>query len=71
MKSFSRLNDWNDIVFWAVVVGAINVGLTALGFNLINMLLGSIPMLEKIVYLLIGVSGVILLINNRNKNFMR
>lgn len=71
MRSFRRLNDWNDIVFWVVIIGAINVGLTALGFNLVNMLLGSVPEVEKIVYLLIGVCGVILLINNKNKNFMR
>jgi len=71
MKSFSRLNDWNDIVFWVAVIGAINWGLTALGFNVVNMLLGAYPMVEKIVYLLIGVCGVILLLNNKNKNFMR
>ncbi len=71
MRSFSRLNDWNDIVFWIVVIGAINWGLTALGFNLVNLIFGSVPMLEKLVYLLIGVSGVILFLNNKNKNFMR
>ncbi len=71
MKIFKRFNDINDIVFWVVVVGAINWGLTALGFNLVNMLLGSYPTAEKIVYLLIGICGVILLLNNKNKNFMR
>jgi len=71
MSRFSHFNDWNDLVFWVVVIGAINWGLTALGFNLVNMLLGSIPMVEKLVYLLIGACGVILLINNKNKNFMR
>ncbi len=71
MKMFKRFNDVNDIAFWFVVIGAINWGLTALGFNLVNMLLGSYPLLEKIVYLVIGVCGVILLLNNKNKNFMR
>ena len=71
MKKFTHFNDKNDFIFWIVVVGAINVGLTALGFNLINMLLGSIPTVEKIVYIIIGVCGVILAINNKNKNFMR
>jgi uncharacterized membrane protein YuzA (DUF378 family) len=71
MKRFSRFNDKNDVVFWIVVVGAINWGLTAVGFNVVNMLLGSVPMLEKIVYLVIGVCGVILAINNKDRNFMR
>ncbi len=71
MKAFRRFNDWNDIVFWIVVIGAINVGLTALGFNVIHLLLGSVPTLETILYIIIGVCGVILAINNKNKNFMR
>jgi uncharacterized membrane protein YuzA (DUF378 family) len=71
MKRFTRLNDKNDIVFWIVVIGAINVGLSALGFNVVNMLLGSVPTAEKIVYIVIGVCGVIFAINHKNKNFMR
>ncbi|MBA3723981.1 MAG: DUF378 domain-containing protein [Candidatus Levybacteria bacterium] len=71
MKKFSHFNDKNDFVFWVVVIGAINWGLTALGFNLVNILLGSFPLMEKIVYLLIGVCGVILLLNHKNKNYMR
>ena len=71
MKRFTRFNDKNDIVFWVVVVGAINLGLTALGFNIINMILGSVPTVEKIVYIVIGVCGVILAINHKDRNFMR
>jgi uncharacterized membrane protein YuzA (DUF378 family) len=71
MKSFKRLNDWNDIVFWVVVIGAINWGLTALGFNVVNMILGNYPTFEKIIYILIGICGVILAINHKNRNFMR
>ncbi len=69
--SFSHFNDKNDLVFWFAVIGAINWGLTALGFNVISMIFGSIPLLEKIIYLLIGVCGVILLLNHKNRNFMR
>lgn len=49
------------ILVW---VGAINWGLVGLGglmggdWNLVHMLLGSMPMLENIVYLLVGVAGV-------------
>jgi uncharacterized membrane protein YuzA (DUF378 family) len=47
------------MVTWIlVIVGGLNWGLTALNFNLVNMLLGSWPMLEKLVYLLVGLSAV-------------
>jgi len=42
-----------------VWVGALNWGLLGLfGFNLVNAVLGSLPMLEKLVYILVGVSAV-------------
>ncbi len=51
--------------FLLVVVGAINWGLSALGFNLVQMLFGSWPTVEKVVYLLVGVSGVYLLVQHK------
>ncbi len=50
-----------------VVVGALNWGLVGLGgfmgqdWNVVNMLLGSWPMVEWVVYILVGVSGLWLL----------
>ena len=47
-----------------VVVGAINWGLVGVGhflgtdLNVVNMLLGSWPAVENIVYVLVGVAGV-------------
>lgn len=49
-----------------VVVGALNWGLVGLGmlmgagmsWNLVNMLLGSMPMVEAVVYVLVGLSGL-------------
>ncbi len=49
-----------------VIVGALNWGLVGLGmlmgagmtWNLVNMLLGSMPMIEAVVYLLVGLSGL-------------
>jgi len=47
------------------VVGAINWGLVGLGgflgsnLNLVNLLLGSWPTVEWIVYLLVGISGLL------------
>ena len=46
------------IAFILLVVGGLNWGLVALGFNLVNMILGSWPMLEQIVYGLVGLSAI-------------
>ncbi len=46
------------IAFILLVVGGLNWGLTGLGFNVVNMILGSVPSLEMIVYLLVGASAV-------------
>jgi hypothetical protein len=47
-----------------VVVGGINWGLVGIGmlmggnWNVVNMLLGSVPMLEAVVYILVGLSAI-------------
>lgn len=48
------------------LVGALNWGLVGLGmlmgganYNLVNMLVGSMPTLEAVVYLLVGVSALL------------
>ncbi len=47
-----------------VVVGGINWGLVGLGMlmgsdlNVVHMLLGSVPMLEAIVYILVGLAAI-------------
>lgn len=47
-----------------VVVGGINWGLVGLGmlmgsdWNVVNMILGSVPTLEAIVYVLVGLSAI-------------
>ncbi len=48
------------MVSWVLVlVGAINWGLVgAFGIDLVNLILGGVPMLAKIVYILVGLSGV-------------
>lgn len=53
------------VTFLLVVVGALNWGLSALGFNLVEMLLGSMPGLVKVVYLLVGASAVWLLVSHK------
>lgn len=45
-----------------VIVGALNWGLIGLlDLNVVNLILGSIAGLEKIVYILVGLSGVLAL----------
>jgi uncharacterized membrane protein YuzA (DUF378 family) len=55
----------HGVAFIFLIVGGLNWGLTAFGFNLVNMLLGSWPTLEKLVYLIVGVSAVYEVITHR------
>lgn len=47
------------VTFILLVVGGLNWGLTAFGYNVVNMLLGSWPMVEKVVYILVGVAAIV------------
>ncbi len=57
--------------YWLVVIGAINWGLVGLGYffganwNVLNLLLGSWPVVEAIVYILIAASAVLMLVGCR------
>ncbi len=53
------------VAFILLVVGGLNWGLTALGYNLVNILVGGWPMVEKAVYLLVGVSAVYELLTHK------
>ena len=59
---------WSKIGRVLVVVGGVNWGLIGLGmlfggadWNVVRMILGSVPMLEAIVYVLVGVAAVIMI----------
>ena len=58
---------------WLVVVGAINWGLIGLGgffgsdWNLVNKIFGSWPTVEWIVYILVGVAGVMMAVGCKCK----
>ncbi len=52
--------DW--IAFVLVVIGAINWGLVGIaGFNLVDFIFGGITIVTKIVYILVGISGIVLI----------
>ena len=46
------------IAFTLLIIGGLNWGLSALGYNVVNMILGSWPMVEKLVYILVGLSAI-------------
>jgi uncharacterized protein len=52
------VNILNMITFILTAVGALNWGLFAFDFNLIHTLFGSAPVLEKAIYILVGLSGI-------------
>jgi uncharacterized membrane protein YuzA (DUF378 family) len=52
------------LAYLLVVVGGLNWGLVGLmDLNLVNMLLGDVPVLEQVVYVLVGLSAVWLLVD--------
>ncbi|MBI2029742.1 DUF378 domain-containing protein [Candidatus Gottesmanbacteria bacterium] len=52
--------------FWLVIIGAINWGLIGLlDLNLVNNLLGGWPVIERIVYILVGISGLYLIVDKK------
>ena len=43
-----------------VVVGGLNWGLYAFGYNLVSILLGWMPILEKVVYVVVALAAIYL-----------
>lgn len=54
------------VAFVLVIVGALNWGLVAFGYNLVESLLGSMPTVMQAVYALVGLSGVFLAATHKN-----
>lgn len=51
--------------WWLVIIGSVNWGLVGLGmlmggkgWNVVSMLLGSMPTVEAVVYVLVGLGGL-------------
>lgn len=57
--------DW--IAFVLVMVGAINWGLYAFDYNLVNMILGAVPVLEQVVYVLVALSALYMIYTETKK----
>lgn len=56
-----KLSTWDWVALVFVIVGSLNIGLSELGFNLLNMVFGSIAWLSMTVNYLIGISALYLI----------
>lgn len=53
------------VTFSLVIIGALNWGLVGLfNFNLVNLILGSVPAVERLVYVVVGVSAVVVAVTH-------
>jgi uncharacterized membrane protein YuzA (DUF378 family) len=61
----------HTLAFILVVIGGLNWGLVAIGsyigsnLNLVNLLVGSWPQVEALVYLLVGLSAIALFMSHK------
>ncbi len=61
----------HKIAFILLVIGGLNWGLVGLGdwfggnWNVVNLLLGSWPSIEALVYVLVGVSAIVLVFTHK------
>lgn len=56
----------HQVCWLLVIVGALNWGLVgAFQFNLVSYLLGNWPMVERVVYVLVGLAGVAMLFKSK------
>ncbi len=53
------------VAFVLLIVGGLNWGTSALGYNVVDMLLNSWPAVERIVYLLVGAAAIFELVSHR------
>ena len=48
----------HKVAFILLIIGGLNWGLAAVGYNVVNLLLGSWPVVEQIVYILVGLAAI-------------
>ena len=55
-----------QVAHWLVIIGALNWGLVGIGgfaggdWNVVKLIFGSVPSLESIIYILVGLSALML-----------
>jgi uncharacterized protein len=56
-----HLNGMDWLAFVLVIVGGLNWGLVGLfNFNLVTFIFGSVPILERLIYVLVGIAAIYL-----------
>jgi uncharacterized membrane protein YuzA (DUF378 family) len=54
------------IAFILVIVGGLNWGLVGIGgWNVVNKIFGSVSWLERLVYILVGISALVLIFTHK------
>lgn len=53
------------VAFILLLIGGLNWGLSALGYNVVEMVLGSWPKVMNGVYLLVGLSAIVELVTHK------
>ena len=59
------MKNLHALAFILVIIGGLNWGLTTFELNVISLLLGSYPIAETIVYVLVGLSAVYLIFTHK------
>ena len=63
-----KMNTLDWIAFILVVIGGLNWGLVgAFGLNVVELILGGIPVLLKIVYVLVGLAALYMIYSGATK----
>ena len=65
---------YGKVAYWLTIIGGLNWWLVGLGsflgtdLNVVNMLVGSWPTVESVVYLLVGISAISMLFGCKREN---
>jgi|GEM_PF-250267 len=57
-KQNKEMKTLHMLAFVLLVVGGLNWGLSAFGWNVVNMLVGSWPGVEQAIYILVGLAAI-------------
>ncbi len=67
MMKDGNMSSLHMVAWVLVIVGALNWGLVGLlDFNLVTAIFGGVPWLETLIYILVGLSGVVALVGMMN-----
>jgi len=56
------------VAIWLLIIGGLNWGLTALGWNVVDMIFGTGSTLSMIIYLLVGLAAIYKIVLMFSKN---